>query len=45
VPEIMDAAPASAEPVSGGAIRIRSLAVLPLANRSGTRHRSSSSTA
>ena len=35
VPEIMDAAPASAEPVSGGAIRIRSLAVLPLANRSG----------
>jgi TolB-like protein/Tfp pilus assembly protein PilF len=35
VPEIMDAALASAEPVSGGAIRIRSLAVLPLANRSG----------
>ena len=35
VPEILDAAPASAEPVSGGAIRIRSLAVLPLANRSG----------
>jgi len=35
VPEIMDVAPASAEPVSGGAIRIRSLAVLPLANRSG----------
>jgi len=35
VPEMMDAAPASAEPLSGGAIRIRSLAVLPLANRSG----------